>query len=210
MKTEDSLCLEKMIQTTRINWKRETTTYFKQLDCTYSALITVTTWIFSTKPFLRIVGGMYINISLHDYIRGITNIHHAKSTWTLDPRIEVAATDNTPAVERGVGNMVSAEFNLLYRFHPAISDRDDKWTSEFFRGIYGDKEPETIGIEEFYEGVAKYEAGIPKEPSERTFGRLKRDPKTGLFDDAGLVKILKESMEDPAGLPLPGLLLHSI
>ncbi|KAL8627546.1 hypothetical protein Q9189_006747 [Teloschistes chrysophthalmus] len=146
-----------------------------------------------------IVGGMYINISLHDYIRGITNIHHSKSTWTLDPRIEVAATGNTPAVERGVGNMVSAEFNLLYRFHPAISDRDDKWTEEFFRGIYGDKEPETIGLREFYEGVAKYEAGIPKEPSERTFGGLTRNPKTGAFDDAGLVKILKESMEDPAG-----------
>ncbi|KAL8861303.1 MAG: hypothetical protein Q9178_002175 [Gyalolechia marmorata] len=144
-------------------------------------------------------GGMYINISLHDYIRGITNIHHSKSTWTLDPRIENAATDNTPTVERGVGNMVSAEFNLLYRFHPAISDRDDKWTNDFFRGIYGDKEPETIGLREFYEGVAKYEAGIPKEPSERTFGGLKRDPKTGVFDDAGLVKILKESMEDPAG-----------
>ena len=142
---------------------------------------------------------MYINISLHDYIRGITNIHHSNSTWTLDPRIECTATDTKPAVERGVGNMVSAEFNLLYRFHPATSDRDDKWTNDFFRGIYGDKEPETIGLREFYEGVAKYEAGIPKEPSERTFGGLTRDSKTGKFDDGGLVKILRESMEDPAG-----------
>ncbi|KAL8897030.1 MAG: hypothetical protein Q9207_007419, partial [Kuettlingeria erythrocarpa] len=146
-----------------------------------------------------ITNGMYVNISLHDYIRGITNVHHSNSTWTLDPRIEVAATDSTPAVERGVGNMVSAEFNLLYRFHPAISDRDDKWTNEFFRGIYGDKEPENIGLKEFYEGVGKYEAGIPKEPSERTFGGLSRNAKTGTFDDAGLVKILRESMEDPAG-----------
>ena len=142
---------------------------------------------------------MYINISLHDYIRGITNIHHSDSNWTLDPRIEVAGTDATPAVERGVGNMVSAEFNLLYRFHPAISDRDDKWTNEFFRGIYGDKEPESIGLREFYEGAKKYQAGIAKEPSERTFGGLTRDPKTKRFDDASLVKILRESMEDPAG-----------
>lgn len=109
---------------------------------------------------------MYMNITLHDYIRGITNIHHSDSTWTLDPRIEVAGTDATPPVERGVGNMVSAEFNLLYRFHPAISDRDDKWTGDFFRGIFGDKEPAKIGLREFYEGVGKYEAGIPKEPSE--------------------------------------------
>ena len=144
---------------------------------------------------------MYVNISLHDYIRGITNIHHSDSTWTLDPRIEVTATKDTPAVERGVGNMVSAEFNLLYRFHPATSDRDNKWTGEFFRGIYGDKEPETIGLKEFYEGVAKYEKGIPKEPSARTFGGLSRDPKSGTFNDEDLVKILRESIEDPAGSP---------
>ena len=143
---------------------------------------------------------MYINISLHDYIRGITNIHHSDSTWTLDPRIEVAGTDATPAVQRGVGNMVSAEFNLLYRFHPATSQRDDKWTGDFFRSIFGDKDPAKIELHEFYVGVGKYEAGIPKEPSERTFGGLTRDPTTGKFDDAGLVKILRESMEDPAGL----------
>lgn len=142
---------------------------------------------------------MYINISLHDYIRGITNVHHSQSSWTLDPRIEVAATENTPAVERGVGNMVSAEFNLLYRFHSAISKRDDKWTGDFFRGIYGDKDPQEIGLKEFYEGVAKYEASIPEEPSERCFGGCTRDPKTGTFNDADLVKILKESIEDPAG-----------
>ena len=159
--------------------------------------------------FSRIVGGMYINISLHDYIRGITNVHHSDSTWTLDPRIEVTGSDGTPPVERGVGNMVSAEFNLLYRFHAATSERDDKWTADFFRSIYGDKEPETIGLREFYEGVAKYEAGIPKEPSERTFGGLSRDPKTGCFDDAGLVKILRESMEDPAGSSTAEILVAS-
>lgn len=142
---------------------------------------------------------MYINISLHDYIRGITNVHHSSSSWTLDPRIEVTASAGGPAVERGVGNQVSAEFNLLYRFHSAVSQRDDKWTAEFFKSIFGDKPPETIGLEEFYRGVAKYESGIPKEPSERVFGGLTRDPKTGKFDDGGLVQILKESIEDPAG-----------
>lgn len=142
---------------------------------------------------------MYINISLHDYIRGITNVHHSKSTWTLDPRVEVTASEGGPAVERGVGNMVSAEFNLLYRFHSSISQRDDKWTADFFKSIFGDKEPEKIGVEEFYQGVAKYERGIPKEPSERVFGGLTRDPTTGKFNDGDLVQILKESIEDPAG-----------
>lgn len=142
---------------------------------------------------------MYVNISLHDYIRGITNVHHSTSSWTLDPRIEVAGTANTPAVERGVGNMVSAEFNLLYRFHSAISQRDDQWTAQFFKSIFGDKNPQEIGLMEFAQGVLKWEAGIPKEPSERVFGGLARNPETGTFNDADLVKILKESIEDPAG-----------
>lgn len=95
--------------------------------------------------------------------------------------------------------MVSAEFNLLYRFHSAISQRDDKWTGDFFRSIYGDKDPREISLQEFGEGVKKYEASIPKEPSERCFHGLARDPKTGAFNDADLVKILKDSIEDPAG-----------
>ena len=149
---------------------------------------------------------MYVNISLHDYIRGITNVNHSNSSWTLDPRIEVTATANTPAVERGCGNMVSAEFNLLYRFHSAISQRDDKWTGDFFRSIYGDKDPQDIGLMEFYQGVKKYEDSIPKEPSQRCFGGLTRDPNTGAFSDAALVGILKDSIEDPAGTLVIGIL----
>lgn len=94
---------------------------------------------------------------------------------------------------------MSAEFNLLYRFHAAISQRDDKWTGDFFKSIFGDKDPQDIGLMEFYQGVGKYEAGIPKEPSERVFAGFARNPKTGTFDDADLVGILKDSIEDPAG-----------
>lgn len=113
--------------------------------------------------------------------------------------MEVAGTANTPAVERGVGNIVSAEFNLMYRFHSAISQRDSQWTDQFFKSIFRDKDPREIGLERFYQGVAKYEANIPKEPSERVFGGLERNLKTGAFDDADLVAILRGSIEDPAG-----------
>ena len=99
--------------------------------------------------------------------------------------------------------MVSAEFNLLYRFHSAISQRDDKWTGEFFKSIFGDKNPQEIGLMEFYQGVLKYEAAIPKEPSERVFGGLARNPKNGTFNDADLVGILRDSIEDPAGVSPP-------
>ena len=98
-----------------------------------------------------------------------------------------------------MGNQVSAEFNLLYRFHSAVSQRDDKWSQIFFQDVFGDKKPEELSILEFIASALAHEAKIPKEPSQRVFGGLKRDPKTGRFDDDALVQILKESIEDPAG-----------
>ena len=140
-----------------------------------------------------------MNITLHDYLRGITNVHHSTSTWTIEPRVEILNKDFSIAVERGVGNQVSAEFNLLYRFHSAVSQRDEKWTGMFFREIFGDRKPEDIPIHEFIAGSLAWEAKIPAEPSKREFGGLKRDPETGRFDDDAMVQILKESIEDPAG-----------
>lgn len=143
-----------------------------------------------------------MNITLHDYIRAIINIHHSDSSWTMDPRGDIINSDGSRAVERGVGNQVSAEFNLLYRFHSAVSQRDAKWTAKFFGGIYGDKRPEDLDINEFIAGVAAFESKIPSEPSERVFGGLTRDPNTGCFDDGAMVQILKDSMEDPAGMSI--------
>ena len=140
-----------------------------------------------------------MNITLHDYIRGITNVHHSQSTWTIEPRVDIVNDDGSQAVERGVGNQVSSEFNLLYRFHSAVSQRDDKWSQMFMKELFGDRNPEDIPIQEFVKGALAFEASIPDEPSERVFGGLKRDPTTGKFDDEAMVRILQESIEDPAG-----------
>lgn len=101
----------------------------------------------------------------------------------------------------GVGNQVSAEFNLLYRFHPIISQRDEKWLNEFlsdevFKGI--NKPLDKLTPKELLTGLLKYEKNIPSEPKERNFAHLKRDA-NGRFDDAEMVEILRASMEDPAG-----------
>ena len=39
-------------------------------------------------------------------------------------------------VSRGLGNQVTVEFNLLYRFHCAISQRDEKYTEDFMREAF--------------------------------------------------------------------------
>ncbi len=148
-----------------------------------------------------IVGGLYINISLHDYLRAITNTHHSASNWTLDPRVEIGKQFDDEGTPRGIGNQVSVEFNLLYRFHACISKRDEAWMNKFFCEIFPGSTPETLTEltpGDLLKGLAAFEAGTPKDPSRRTFGGLERQA-DGRFRDEDLVQILKESMEDPAG-----------
>lgn len=148
-----------------------------------------------------IVGGLYINICLHDYLRAITNTHHSNSDWTLDPRVEIKQYDGE-GTPRGVGNQVSVEFNLLYRFHACISKRDERWMESFFLKLFPGRNPDdlhNVSLRELGQALAAYEESIPKDPSARTFDGLERQA-DGTFRDEDLVRILKESMDDPAGM----------
>ncbi|KAI0885259.1 heme peroxidase [Annulohypoxylon maeteangense] len=148
-----------------------------------------------------VVGGLYVNISLHDYLRAITNTHHSSSDWTLDPRVEIKAFDGEGA-PRGVGNQVSAEFNLLYRFHSCISKKDERWMNDFFYSLFDKgevKDLSTVSLEDFGLALLRFEQRIDKDPSKRTFDGLKRQD-DGTFKNEDLVRILKEGMEDPAGV----------
>ena len=48
-------------------------------------------------------------------------------------------------------------------------------------------------------GISDFEKSIPDDPCIRTFAGLERSS-DGAFDDDELVKILKEGIEDPAGM----------
>ena len=61
--------------------------------------------------------------------------HEFNTDFTLDPR--VAMTDHKN-VSRGLGNQVTVEFNLLYRFHCAISKRDEEFTEKFMKEMHID------------------------------------------------------------------------
>ncbi|KAK4210700.1 heme peroxidase [Rhypophila decipiens] len=150
-----------------------------------------------------IVGGLYINICLHDYLRAITNTHSTKSDWTLDPRVEMEKTffdaEGTP---RGVGNQVSVEFNLLYRFHSCISKKDERWINDFFLKLFPGKKAEdlsSVSWVELGQALQQFEQSIPKDPSVRTFSGLERQA-DGTFRDEDLVHVLDEAMKDPAGI----------
>ena len=57
--------------------------------------------------------GLYMNVTLMDYLRTIVNLNRSNTTWTLDPRVEMGKVFGHDGTPRGVGNQVSAEFNLV-------------------------------------------------------------------------------------------------
>ncbi|KAF2107355.1 heme peroxidase [Lophiotrema nucula] len=136
--------------------------------------------------------GLYVNIILIDYVRTILDLNRTDSNWQLNPRADIKG------VPIGVGNQVSAEFNLVYRWHSTISNRDEKWTQELWDDMFGKgRDPKTVDHIEFMTKLGEKYKDTPKEPEKRPFANLKRN-EDGTLPDQGLVDILTDSIEDCA------------
>jgi hypothetical protein len=92
---------------------------------------------------------------------------------------------------------VSAEFNLCYRWHSCISERDDKWIEEFYHDLFG-KPGAEVTVPDLMMGFAKFEGRIPADPQERPFNKFQRQA-NGKFNDDDLVECITSSVEDCAG-----------
>ncbi|KAI6089298.1 linoleate diol synthase precursor [Hypoxylon rubiginosum] len=143
--------------------------------------------------------GLYVNIILKDYVRTILNVNRTNSTWDLDPRTneKKSALNSNPAPE-ATGNQVSVEFNLVYRWHSALSKRDEKWITDEFRVHLGGADPAKASVDEFLRALARYRRSVPDDPEKRNFANLERGG-DGTFSDDDLVEILTASIEDVAG-----------
>jgi linoleate 10R-lipoxygenase len=97
----------------------------------------------------------------------------------------------------GLGNQCSFEFNLAYRWHSAIGAKDEEWTEEVYKQLFG-KPANEVSMPELLMGLYKYETEIDVDPSKRTFAGLNRQA-NGTFRDDDLVKILTEAVEEVAG-----------
>ncbi|TQN71563.1 Linoleate 10R-lipoxygenase [Colletotrichum shisoi] len=145
-----------------------------------------------------VTSGLYINITLVDYVRNIVNLNRTNTTWTLDPRQEAGINAGTPdGAEAGTGNVNSAEFNLCYRWHSCISDKDDKWIQKFYGKMLGGAKGE-LSPQELACVFGKFEKSIPDDPGQRTFADYERG-EDGKFDDDDLVDCISSSIEDCAG-----------
>ncbi|KAM0345970.1 hypothetical protein ACHAPU_006024 [Fusarium lateritium] len=145
-----------------------------------------------------VTSGLYINITLIDYVRNIINLNRADTTWTLDPRQEMGVSVGTKDLsESGTGNVVSAEFNLCYRWHSCLSEMDDKWVQDFYTQLLGENYG-PMNLQTMMRALKAFEASVADEPSERTFGGFKRGP-DGKFNDDELVEALATAIEQPGG-----------
>ncbi|KAH0556381.1 hypothetical protein GP486_005695 [Trichoglossum hirsutum] len=142
--------------------------------------------------------GLYVNIILGDYVRTILNLNRTNSTWVLDPRGVFDNVFDMGGVPSGIGNQVSVEFNLIYRWHATVSERDDEWAQDFYKKLFPNKDPYTLSLPEFLEGLNAWVKGLDADPGRRTFGGLHRKA-DGRFEDSELVKIIQDSTEDVAG-----------
>ncbi|PVI05849.1 hypothetical protein DM02DRAFT_53467 [Periconia macrospinosa] len=136
--------------------------------------------------------GLYVHIILIDYVRTILNLNFTDSNWQLNPRAEMKD------VPIGVGNQVSAEFNLVYRWHSTISARDEKWTQELWDNLFGTgKDANSMGGREFLMKLNEVSRKTPPDPSKRPFMDLKRN-EDGTLPDQPLVDMLVSSIKDCA------------
>ncbi|KAF2629834.1 heme peroxidase [Macroventuria anomochaeta] len=136
--------------------------------------------------------GLYVNIILIDYVRTILDLNRTDSNWQLNPRAEVKD------LPMGIGNQVSAEFNLVYRWHSTVSDRDEKWTKELMNKVFKGQDPTTLTKDDFTGKLHEYyKKDYKANPSERDFANLKRNA-DGTLPDDDLVHILTQSIEDCA------------
>ncbi|KAL8970101.1 MAG: hypothetical protein Q9197_003992 [Variospora fuerteventurae] len=142
--------------------------------------------------------------------------------------MEIEKIEKQASVPRGMGNQVSCEFSLLYRFHSAISKDDADWTEHFFKKCLPadlqHKSLEELTVEDMHSMMNTFaKRAAPEEetvdyakqassktmtgdsgpqktgPEFREFGGLKRGL-DGRFDDAELAAILKRKIDDPAGV----------
>lgn len=137
--------------------------------------------------------GLYVNIIIKDYVRNILGLHRTNTSWMLDPR----STYERKTAASATGNQVSAEFNLIYRWHSCLSERDEKFTEEAARQMFSGADPEELTAKVLIEKLSEWEASIPSDPRHRSFAQMAR-LESGSFADDDLAQLWTESVEDKA------------
>ncbi|KAG6833018.1 hypothetical protein H0H87_012276 [Tephrocybe sp. NHM501043] len=136
--------------------------------------------------------GYFMNIILGDYVGAILGLVADGSAWRLDPLMDMRESDHTVS-SRGEGNVVSVEFNLLYRWHATLSQQDASWTENKFKEFFPGKDLNKVTTQDFIETAHKILIPEP-DVKKRTFGGLKRQG-DGRFNDDDLARLIQDATE---------------
>ena len=90
-----------------------------------------------------------MNIILFDYVKTILNLNRSNTAWSLDPRVNFNNIFDSTGIPQGIGNQVSVEFNLIYRWHSTVSDKDERWAQDFYQTIFPTKDASMFGAQAF-------------------------------------------------------------
>ncbi|KAJ1017785.1 hypothetical protein NDA16_005102 [Ustilago loliicola] len=140
--------------------------------------------------------GLFLHIILRDYIPAILNTNDAE--WYVNPLDQIKNIGGVGSLERGIGNSVAAEFSVLYRWHAAVSQMDEKWMNDFLESQFPGKRPEEVSSREFVEAAASLKSHFfDTDPSEWNLHDWERDGQ-GKFNDAVLAQVIKDAVSDVA------------
>ncbi|KAJ8521263.1 hypothetical protein ONZ45_g2030 [Pleurotus djamor] len=139
--------------------------------------------------------GWFASTVFSDYFSCILGLVRTGNSWSLLPFGEIREEDHS-MFERGRGNVCSAEFNCLYRWHATTSKIDEEWVQTLFDKIFHGKKPDEVTPADFKAAARQIQAQQP-DINHWTFGHLKRQ-EDGTFRDEDLARILHEASENPA------------
>jgi linoleate 10R-lipoxygenase len=93
--------------------------------------------------------GFFMHIILGDYVGAILGLVRDQSDWRLDPLQTIRQLDHEFAPV-GEGNVVSVEFNMLYRWHATLSQSNEKWfKEEVFEEVFPGKAADEVTPKDF-------------------------------------------------------------
>src|SRR5271156_1035220 len=103
--------------------------------------------------------GFFASVVLKDYVAAILNTPRANSTWSLDLGAEIKQSGKR--IERGIGNVVSVEFAVLYHWHAALSAADGAWMENVLKSTLPEiKSVDDVTMEMFNKVMKIYGHGL--------------------------------------------------
>lgn len=130
-------------------------------------------------------------------MRAVTNTP-IKNAEGKDPRVALHNLFDKQGLPKGAGNQVSVELNLLYRLHFSIPRTNTSWLQESYRQSFPEKDPAGLSELELLKALDDHAQAKPTDPSQRTFGALKRG-KDGVLPEADLLEVWLEAVESGVG-----------